>query len=127
MPLQSLRILPICYGMGDPSACRTFRGQSCLLPDSCRDAGTCAVCASVVSWVEAGANYILVREIKHGQGLYVFPVSRSELTPEDGEHCVLQFRIADSSLRDIRETVNTYLLAADESWIFGRDRCTRVR
>ena len=113
--------------MGDLARCRTFPGESCLLPGLEADAGTCAVCSSVVSWANSHAQHILVREIKDGQGLYIFPVSRLELRPEDCDQCLVRFRIGQLSLREIRQTVNTYLLAAEESWIFVRDRCMRIR
>ena len=68
----------------------------------------------------------MVREIHAGQALYVFPVS-AEPTDEDRRQCVLELRIADTPLRDIRQAVNTYLLAAEESWIHAPNQCVRVR
>ena len=92
-----------------------------------RDSGTCAVCKSVASWANSKAKYVMVREIRDGQGLYVFPVSTPPPSEEDRQQCVLELRIADTPLREIRTAVNTYLLAAEESWIFARNQCVRVR
>ena len=112
--------------VGELAGCRSFPNEACLLAEG-RDEGTCVVCRSIVSWEKSGAKYILVREICAGRGLYVFSVSRPAPTAEDREKCVLELRIADSSLREIRQAVNTYLLASEESWIDAPEGCIRVR
>jgi hypothetical protein len=81
----------------------------------------------VASWSKSKAQYVMVREIRDGRGLYVFPVSSPSPSEEDRQQCVLELRIADTPLREIRTAVNTFLLAAEESWIFSRNRCVRVR
>lgn len=107
-------------------ACRQFPNETCLFGDARLDTGCCEVCKSVAAWAKSKMEYVMVREIHAGQGLYVFPVS-VEPTDEDRRQCLLELRIADTSLRDLRQAVNTYLLAAEESWIHARNQCVRVR
>ena len=107
--------------------CRIFHDETCLFVDGRPDNGACAVCKSVAFWEGSKAQYVMVREIRGGRGLYVFPVSSASPNEADRENCVLELRIAGTPLRDIRRSVNTYLLAAEESWIQGRNECVRVR
>jgi hypothetical protein len=107
-------------------ACRQFPNETCLFGETRPDSGCCEVCKSVAAWSKSKMEYVMVREIHAGQGLYVFPVS-AEPSQEDRRQCLLELRIADTPLRDIRQAVNTYLLAAEESWIHARNQCVRVR
>lgn len=107
--------------------CRVFQNEACLFGNNRPDKGACVVCKSVVSWSKSKAHSVMVREIHDGQGLYVFPVTGSDPSEEYRQQCVLELRIADTPLRELRLAVNTYLLAAEESWIYAPDRCIRVR
>ena len=110
------------------ATCRLFPDERCLFESTrYRDRGTCAVCKNVAAWAQSQARYVMVREIRHGRGLYVFPVSTASPTAEDRQQCILQLRIADAPLQEIRRAVNIYLLASEESWIHEHNQCLRVR
>src|SRR5262249_13324964 len=95
--------------------CERFPGEICLLPEA-RDGASCLVCRTITGWINSHAQYILVREIRDGKGLYVFPVSGSLPSEDERRGCVLELRIGELPLREIHQAVNTYLLSAEESW-----------
>ena len=109
------------------ASCRIFHDETCLFADGRPDNGACTVCKSVALWEASKAKYVMVREIRGGCGLFVFPVISASPSQEERQNCVLELRVAGTSLRDIRRSVNTYLLSAEESWIQGRNQCVRVR
>ena len=100
--------------------CRTlWDGTPCLLGRDRRGEWNCAVCRSIIGWRARGYSAVFVQETPT-RGGYVFPAT------ETPENCVLRMDFADTSDREIRETVNNLLMGLNEVSIYDESTGGRM-
>ena len=71
----------------------------------------------------------MVRELAREEGLFLFPAINAEEEPGFLD-CLLQMRVLELSVEDIRLTVNTLLGASENVWVLQEEqpaRCERIR
>lgn len=119
---------PKAVGAGDE--CLTLGpGVACLLGHDDRKPWNCLVCQAILRWARKGYPLIMVRELAREEGLFLFPAINAEEEPGFLD-CLLQMRVLELSVEDIRLTVNTLLGASENVWVLQEEqpaRCERIR
>ena len=88
------------------------------------EAWNCDVCRAVEIWTLEGHSLLICEEIAGGRGLYVHPAGASGASHGT---CLMQIRVADLPVADLRALLQTVLTTGAQTWIGLNDRSLRIR